>query len=356
MQSVDSKEQVAGSRWRLHWFTTLVVLLVIAVQILVMIPGHPAIAFPTSISTSIQLNPRGSLRFRLRRTVPDRAVIYQHGWPWVYFKSVRIEPGTAAPQGRQLTFTELKKAYGDSEETQDAVKKNSPYWSRLERANTFTWTSRSSSRVSDEVAPWRKNDAWRHGGVYQRIDGLGLLLNLLVVLALAMAMAYFVETWMRNGLSLSQFNLGQIIAVMTISALVLRWAVIETRAHRLSLAIENSVVPVRCTTSTANTPVWIARLWGLKNCTWFKRVSTLSIGEPMWVGQEQADLDELAYYVRNYGRLTDLSIEKEGSKVWRFVEQAGQLRSVRVWQSRPNRPYWESLATQCRWGKLQFME
>ncbi|MEM7313128.1 MAG: hypothetical protein AAF497_08235 [Planctomycetota bacterium] len=339
------------SWWRLHWLTWIVVAVISAIQSCVMIPGHPSVVFRTYLT---QIGSNG------------RAVTYQHGWPFVYYKSVRIEAYPKVVYGpnrvrrrvpqvpKQLTSEEMNGAYLDSSNVRAAIDQNNPKWDRMEPASTYTWAS--GIQPTDAVAPWRKSESWRHMGFVSRWDIVALLLNAVIFIAIVGFIAWTVEGRIRNGLAISQFNLAQLIIITTVCALFAAWVASEIRARRLSETIANCAVPIRVTTSTANTPVWIARLWGLKNCTWFNRVSTISVGEPMWVDQEQPDLDELADWVRAYGRLTDFSVEKDGTKVERFVRRAGRLSSVRVWETNPDEAKWRAMAEVGRWGELQFMQ
>ena len=109
--------------YRLHLKTWLLILVLLGIQSAVVIPAHPTVVADSSLERNNQV-------FH---------VTYHHGWPWVYFKSIRIEVEPFLTNSVDLSESNSL-LDGPLSEVES---KNNKQWNQLEKAAEATWSGRN---------------------------------------------------------------------------------------------------------------------------------------------------------------------------------------------------------------------
>ncbi len=332
---MNSREQ--RSRLRIHRATAIVLFVVVLLQMMIVIPGHPVVATPVHFTKSRQ---SGFL------------ITYHHGWPWVYFKSTRMEPGPNCT----LDLAKLNKRRKGPLSSSEAS--NNKGWTKLTKAQSSTRVCRDY--VVNKAPHWTILDRWKHYGNRQRLDLAGLLLNFLIVFSIAAVPATIIELRIRTATRAFQIRIADVLAVMTIAALIVGSVASEMRARHYGDLIRQTPIAFNSRyvgTSydrTQDAPAWLFRLAGSGRCEKFQKVRFLSLSEPNLKKLDSDILDEIAGQVRAYGRIRCIDIFQTGPCVEQLMSQVGRVPRVRVWPAHADRVRWRKMAKTNNWAELTF--
>jgi len=278
-------------------------------------------------------------------------VTYHHGWPWVYFKSIRTEVEPFFTNSVEPSNSLLDGPLSDEEF------KNNKQWNQLEKATEATWAGRAYD--SDQAVAWRMPDRWQHFGYRQRLDIRGLILNFLFVLTIAAIPAAFFESRIRSGILGWRLRIIDVLILTALVASAVVWLPMQTRSRYFSDLIESSQI---CDGFYADTefgrtleaPIWAMRLFGRGRFEAFKRINALSINEYKLEKIETQDVDEFARAVRTYGKIRTVDVVAVGPRTQGFITRIGPLERVRIWAADADKDEWRTMAAQNGWKRLTF--
>jgi len=196
---------VAGRPWyRLHRSTWVVVLLVLAVLVLVAVPGEfrgqlaaPALAMADTATIPI---PTSGTNFVVGETSDTEWEIFEHGWPWTFLERDVDLGGTNWAPRRPLA----------------------------QQAEDY--------QVNVE-AGWHTAGAWTFHGDGLFFSGWALASNLGVVLLILAAAACLSEWRRRRRGRFFQYTLAEMMLAITLTACVLSWWCVHRYQRREETAL-----------------------------------------------------------------------------------------------------------------------
>lgn len=329
--------------FRLHRSTWMMILICAPIQLLIVVPGQPAaVTFLYEAETK-----QGGLE-----------ATYCHGWPWVHFKSLRVEPSPDLASSLEPLDPANYSSPRSGPLTERQARFN-PRWQKLERTRAAEWKDHYQELRTE--ASWTNLSRWKHQGHRQRIDLRGLTLNIIVLLVATALPAAIIESRMRADVRFFQMRIVDLLVVTTVVAVLLGWLHYERRMRQLGKQIKDS----QASTSVQRTgwsfleysdaPVWLVRLIGPKRCEGFNRIRVINFSESNLEQYDRQTIDKISGLIRSYGKISTVYVLRTGPAVERLMSRVGNMKRVTVRGRANEQETWQALAKDQNWEKFDFV-